>query len=169
MIKKTSCTQVKTPEMMISPIGICSSSPGYNMVHAHTACINAGNAVNMPVSPALRAARVNALSDLRSARTALRHLKKAWIANYGHAQLELELLRLQAVWQRDNQSAASGHANIGELRERMQPSLSGYQRALIIESARIKAMSSSLRWKLIQDGLADSKMIDVQMAQDLGL
>lgn len=168
MIKKTSCMQMMSPEIISSQIGVCSSSPD-NMFHAHTACINAGNAANMPVSPALRAARVNALLDLRSARTALRHLKKAWIANYGHAQLEIELLRLQAVWRRDNKSAALGHTNIGELSERRQRSLSGYQRALIIESARIKAISRSLRWKLIHDGWADSKMIDVQMAQDLGL
>lgn len=70
--------------MIIYQIGVCSSSPD-NMFQAHPACINAGNAVNMPLSPALRAARVNTLSVLRSARTALRHLKKAWIENYGHA------------------------------------------------------------------------------------
>ncbi|MCK9714798.1 hypothetical protein LT706_25135 [Pseudomonas syringae pv. syringae] len=168
MIMKTSCPQMKTPEMIISQIGVCSSSPD-NMFQAHTACMNAGNAVNTPMSPALRAARVNALSDLRSARTELRHLKKAWIENYGHAQLEIELRRLQAGWQRDNLSAALGHANIAGVRDPRQRSLSGYQRALIIESARVKAISSSLRRKLIQDGWADSKMIDVQMAQDLGL
>jgi hypothetical protein len=168
MIKKTSCTQMMAPEIISSQIGVCSSSSG-NMFHAHTACINAGNAVNMPLSPALRASRVNALSDLRSARTTLRHLKKAWIEIYGHAQLEIELLRLQAAWQRDNKRAALGHTNIRGLSERRRRSSSGYQRALIIESARIKAISRSLRWKLIQDGWADSKMIDVQIAQDLGL
>ncbi|WP_296258859.1 MULTISPECIES: hypothetical protein [unclassified Pseudomonas] len=49
---------------------------------------------------------------------------------------------------------------------RKQP---GYGQLLEAQSSRIKERSCRLRRRLIQDGFADSNMIDDQMAYDLGL
>lgn len=168
MIEQPTNVQIMVPDLVTSSIGVCPSPSG-KMVKSHSKCLNAGYVVMRPVSPTLKAARVESLMDLRSAMTALRYVKKAWSENYGRPALEAALLQLHTEWKSENHGAAHGHSLISELTGRSHRNMRGSQHALSTESGRIKAITRGLRRRLIHDGMADGNMTDAQIAQDLGL
>lgn len=158
------------PGFVLASIGACSNE--LFSAEAHSAlreCMSAGLAGARPLSRAGRSVRAQAFADLRAARTALRHLRKLWIHHYGLGELEAVLDQYQEGWGDSIQGAAHGssHTIGGNVVRLYGPKIP--LEYLQIESGRIKEVSSRLRRRLIRDGLTDSRMIDDQIAQDLGL
>lgn len=155
---------------VLASIGACTNESFSGEAHlALRDCMPAGLAGARPLSRAGRAVRAQTFADLRAARTALRHMRKLWIHHYGLGELKAVLDQYQEGWGGSIQGAAYGssHAIGGNGVRLYWPKVP--LEYLQIESGRIKGISSRLRRRLIRDGLTDSRMIDDQMAQDLGL
>lgn len=157
------------PEFISAPaaagcnIGMCQlPTPMKNVFDGMSKCQNALSTSQRPLSQAARIVRADALAELRAARTALRRLKAKCLEHYDHSDLHTLL---------DEPFQNSPYDSLG-----MPSSLvrafrtqTGYEKWLEAQSNRAKERSCILRRKLIQDGFADSHVIDDQMAYDLGL
>jgi hypothetical protein len=152
------------------PIGLCQNSrPVGSSLGDLSRCKNAPSSTSLPMSPGDVASRAGALADLRAARTMFRHLKARWLEHYDPSQLQSVLDRSRADWQSGFHGPADKSWQIPTTILRAARRQSGYQQFVEAESGRIKDLSSMLRRRLIEDGFADSTMIDRQIAYDLGL
>lgn len=163
---------IGTPEPITatSKIGGCQAPQSVgSALDALSQCQNVPSSTHRPVSPSARAARAAALADLRAAKTTLRRLKTRCLEHYQVSELDTLLdvsgsdcqhVPLNSTWASMRMPTSLVHAF------RKQP---GYGQLFEAQSSRIKERSCRLRRRLIQDGFADSNMIDDQMAYDLGL
>ncbi|PBK51298.1 hypothetical protein C6380_05210 [Pseudomonas syringae pv. actinidiae] len=172
MIDDTGSMFDGNPYLRASPFGICVSSisagEGAGLTSSR-ACLSAGPATGLQLGPTLKAARIEALVGLRAARNKLRRIKILWVQQYGQRHLNEALIRSQKEWDCAHPNEAMLCTNDIKLTGQGRRGFSRTQRLIRVESARITDIATELRKGLIRDNLADARMIDDQMAQDLGL
>lgn len=168
----------RTPKTTLVPgfsnnanaLGICPAPQfmGGSLGKLYT-CLNALPFTSPAMSPITKAARAGALADLRAARTELRCLKRYWRSNYGFSELHAVLDLSSRANQDPVLNSPYGSMQIPKHLTHAFRRFEGYPAALKVECGLVKEISGLLRRRLIEDGFADSKMIDDQMAHDLGL
>lgn len=163
-----------TPKTTLVPgataLGVCPNSQlmGGSFGKLYQ-CQNALSYLRPPLSPTTKAAGLNALADLRAARTELRRIKRYWRCHYELSELHA-VLDLSSRTDRDPVlNSPYGSVRISKHLTHAFRRFEGYPAALKVECGLVKELSGLLRRRLIEDGFADSKMIDDQMAHDLGL
>jgi hypothetical protein len=122
-----------------------------------------------PMSPTTKAAGLKALADLRAARTELRRLKRCWRSHYELSELQTVLDLSSRTDQGISLNSDGGSTQIPRHLTHVFRRSEGYSAVPEVQSGHVKEVSGLLRRRLIEDGFADSKMIDDQMAHDLGL